>query len=400
MKKILKKVYQSSIRDFSSGGEYTIHESDSNQALVIDESKHLIIKIIEPVILANAAHFRLMNDDIKSVDMRTVIEFGDVDEYDSYLFLLISSLKRRFENRPENLIIAGMSSEMMNYLNMIDLKQSELSEFKSNQGAFFHNISEVGEHTKGFINSFVQLITFAGELFRKLILVLIKPSAVRWADFPYYFMSAGVNAVFIVLLILFLIGVITGYQGALQLKQFGADIYIADLIGVSITRELAPLMTAIIIAGRSGSAFAAEIGTMKISEELDALKSMGYDIMGFIVVPRVLAVTLVMPLITILADAAGIVGGMLTAMATLDISVASYINQLQKALSYSHIFSGLGKSVIFGFLVSATGCFRGLQVSGGAESVGKFTTSAVVTGILMIILSDAIFTFFFQTLGL
>ena len=153
----------------------------------------------------------------------------------------------------------------------------------------------------------------------------------------------------IVLLIVFLIGLITGYQGAIQLKQFVADRFIADLVGISITRELAPLMTAILVAGRSGSSFAAEIGTMKVSEEIDALKTMGIDLYQFLVLPRVLAVTLSIPFVTILADLIGIFGGLIAALTTLNVTFTGYVNELSTALNYYHVFTGLGKSMIFGF---------------------------------------------------
>ena len=222
----------------------------------------------------------------------------------------------------------------------------------------------------------------------------------RWRDFPNHFVNSGVNAVPITLLIVFLIGLISGYQGALQLTQVGADIFIADLIGISITRELAPLMTAILVAGRSGSAFAAEIGTMKVSEEIDALESMGFDPIRFLVMPRVMAVVFAMPILVLMTDLAGIIGGLVAGLTTLDITIAGYLNQLHRAIDFYDIFSGVGKGIVFGFLIATVGCFRGLQVSGGAESVGKFTTASVVTGIFLIIFSDALFTFIFQTLGI
>jgi phospholipid/cholesterol/gamma-HCH transport system permease protein len=222
----------------------------------------------------------------------------------------------------------------------------------------------------------------------------------RWKDFPFQYLNAGVNALPIVVLIVFLIGLITAYQGAGLLQQFGADIYIANLVGLTITRELSPLMTAILVAGRSGSAFAAEIGTMKVSEEVDALNSMGYDPIRFLVMPRVFSVVFAIPFLTLVADLAGIIGGLFAAVTTLDISITGYLNQLQLSLNYYHVFTGVGKSMVFGFLIAAVGCFRGLQVRGGAESVGRYTTASVVTGVFLIILSDAVFTFLFQTLGI
>ncbi len=264
----------------------------------------------------------------------------------------------------------------------------------------YRYIQHIGSNAISVSHKMYEYIEFMGDLFIKMLYIFYKPQTIRWKDFPYHFTRSGVDALFIVLLIVFLIGVITGYQGALQLQRFGADIFIADLIGISITRELAPLMTAILVAGRSGSAFAAEIGTMKVSEEIDALNSLGFDHMTFLVVPRVIAVMFAMPLLTILADAAGIVGGLLAAVTTLDITITGYINQLERALTNAHIFSGILKSIIFGFLVASVGCFSGMQVRGGAESVGKFTTTAVVSGVLLIIIADAVFTFVFQAIGI
>ncbi|MFN3269439.1 MAG: MlaE family ABC transporter permease, partial [Candidatus Kapaibacteriota bacterium] len=222
----------------------------------------------------------------------------------------------------------------------------------------------------------------------------------RWEDFPVLFLKNGVNALPIVSLILLLIGIISGYQGAIQLKQFGADIYIADLIGVSIVRELGPLMTAILVAGRSGSAFAAELGTMKVSEEIDALRSMGFEPFKFLILPRVFAVTLSIPLLTIFGNVAGILGGLISGLSILDITTAGYFTELQIAVDLGDLSSGLLKSIIFGYLVAGIGCFRGLQVKGGAEGVGTATTISVVSGIFAIIIADTIFTFIFDAIGL
>jgi phospholipid/cholesterol/gamma-HCH transport system permease protein len=234
----------------------------------------------------------------------------------------------------------------------------------------------------------------------KILILFVNPWKMRWKDFPFQFFRSGVAALPIILLILFLIGLVTGYQGAVQLHQFGADMYIADMVGISITRELGPLMTAIIIAGRSGSSFAAEIGTMKVSEEIDALNSMGFDFMRFLVMPRVMSVLFAMPLLTLFADLAGVLGGLVSALAVLDITLTAYINGLQGALDYGDVMGGLFKSMVFGFLIATVGCFRGMQVSGGAESVGKFTTASVVSGIFLIIVADAVFTFIFTSLGI
>ncbi len=159
-------------------------------------------------------------------------------------------------------------------------------------------------------------------------------------------------------------------------------------------------MTAILVAGRSGSAFAAEIGTMKVSEEFDALRSMGFDVYYFLVLPRVLAVMIVMPILVLITDISGILGGLVAGISTLDITISGYFNQLHRAIGFSDVFTGIGKSIFFGFLIATVGCFMGTQVKGGAESVGKYTTTSVVISIFLIIIFDAIFTFIFSMLGI
>ena len=289
---------------------------------------------------------------------------------------------------------------MAKFIELFSRKESDIETNKAHPGFWETYFSHIGQLTIVGLQDMKLFIEFLGDIIAKFLALFIHPGKMRWKDFPFHLTKSGVNAVPIVTLIVFLIGMISGYQGAMQLRQVGADIYIADLIGLSITRELAPLMTAILIAGRSGSAFAAELGTMKVSDEIDALNSMGFDHIQFLVLPRIIAVMFAMPFLVLLANFAGIFGGLIAALSTLEITMTGYLNEMQKALSYGDIFSGLIKSVVFGFLVSAIGCFRGLQVRGGAESVGKYTTAAVVTGVLTIIIADAVFTFIFQALGI
>jgi phospholipid/cholesterol/gamma-HCH transport system permease protein len=184
------------------------------------------------------------------------------------------------------------------------------------------------------------------------------------------------------------------------LKQFGANIFVADLVALSITRELGPLMTAIIVAGRSGAAFAAELGTMRVSEEIDALVTLGLDPYRFLVLPRVLALLVVTPLLTFLADLCGILGGLLVALLTLDLTVGSFLRETRSALELWDVGSGLVKSVAFGLVLALIACQRGLAASGGAEGVGRAATSAVVTSLFALVLMDALFTVLFNAFGL
>ncbi len=362
----------------------------------------IIISLKETVTLVNSSDFNInlieshFTDEIRLL----TIDFSGLKSYDSYLVIFLSNLKGICKSKGIPVNMKGVNTRLAKFLDAFSFSQKKILAEQEQSGFWLNYFSNIGELTLEAFHDIKLFIEFLGELIVKLMGLIIHPPKMRWKDFPFHMMNAGVNAVPIVVLIVFLVGIISGYQGAMQLRQFGADIYIADLIGISITRELGPLMTAILVAGRSGSAYAAEIGTMKVSDEIDALNSMGFDHLQFLVLPRIVAVMLAMPILVLLADLAGVVGGLIAAVSTLEITSVGYINQLQTALSYGDIFSGLIKSIIFGFLVATVGCFRGLQVRGGAESVGKYTTAAVVTGVLSIIVADAVFTFIFQALNI
>lgn len=202
----------------------------------------------------------------------------------------------------------------------------------------------------------------------------------------------GMNALPIVSLISFLLGLIMAFQAAHQLRQFGATIFVANLVGISIVRELGPLMTAIIIAGRSGSAIAAELGTMMVGEEIDALKVMGIEPIRYLVIPRVYAITFTQPALTVYANAIGIFGGFLIGVLYLGLSPAAYISQTVSALSLADVTIGLAKSLVFSWVIVLIGCHSGLRISGGAVGVGRATTTSVVSSIFTIIVVDSIFT--------
>jgi phospholipid/cholesterol/gamma-HCH transport system permease protein len=242
-------------------------------------------------------------------------------------------------------------------------------------------------------------LDFIGDLVVAGLQAWRRPRVVNWRDVPRLMEGAGADGLPIVLTINFLVGLVTAFQAAIQLKQFGANIFVADLVGISITRELAPLMTAIIVAGRSGAAFSAELGTMRVSEEIDALRTLGLDPFHFLVFPRVLALALVLPLLTILADLIGVAGGVLVAMLSLDLTANAYLIETQKAVGLWDVLSGCIKTVAFGVNVALIACQRGLSTRGGAEGVGRATTSAVVTSLFAIVVVDAMFTVVFNVFG-
>jgi len=244
-----------------------------------------------------------------------------------------------------------------------------------------------------------RVFDFVGDLALAATQALRSRGAVNWGDLPRLMERAGADGLPIVLMLNFLVGLVTAFQAAVQLHQFGANIFVADLVGLSVTRELAPLMTAIIIAGRSGAAFSAELGTMRVSEEIDALRTLGLDPYHFLVIPRVLTLVLVLPLLTTLADVAGVAGGLLVAMLGLDLTLNAYLLQTQHAVHLWDVFSGIFKTAFFGLSIALIACERGLATRGGAEGVGRATTSAVVTSLFAIVVVDAIFTVLFNAFG-
>jgi phospholipid/cholesterol/gamma-HCH transport system permease protein len=241
---------------------------------------------------------------------------------------------------------------------------------------------------------------FFGEGALVTLLLLFQPRQVRWRAVFHRVQMDGFNALPITGLLIFLMGVVIAYQGSEQLKYFGANIFIVDLVGISMLREIAPLITAILVAGRSGSAYTAEIGTMRVTEELDALRALGVTPMSLLVVPRAMALMIVLPLLTVFADVVGVLGGMLTAWGQLDITSTQFLERFNYAVVLRHFFIGLCKTPVFAIIVALVGCYQGFQVTGGVDSVGRQTTISVVQAIFLVIVSDAIFSILFSWWGI
>ena len=244
-----------------------------------------------------------------------------------------------------------------------------------------------------------QQIAFLGLLLETLARTIRHPSRLRLVPLVHHMEKVGFNALPIVGLISFLIGVVLAFQGATQLQRFGAEIFVVNLIAVSVLREIAILLTAIVVAGRSGSAFTAEIGSMVVNEEVDAMRTLGLDPMEVLVLPRVLALVITLPLLAFFADMMGLFGGMLMCWGALDISPALYLERLQGAISPWSFWVGIIKAPFFAFLIAMVGCLEGLRVTRSAESVGRQTTRSVVTGIFLVIVVDALFSIFFAAVG-
>ena len=244
------------------------------------------------------------------------------------------------------------------------------------------------------------MLGFIGEAILAGLRLATGQARFRRVDLVLFVQESGVQALGIVTLISFLIGLILAFMGAVQLRQFGAQIFVADLVGLGMTREMGCVMTGIIMAGRTGAAFAAQLGTMQVNEEIDALQTMGIPPMEFLVLPRMLALMLMMPLLCVYADLLGIVAGLLIGTGLLDLSVVEYINETRKAVHLVDLGLGLFKSVIFGALVALAGCLRGMQCGRSASAVGAAATSAVVSGIVWIIVADGLCAVITNRLGL
>ena len=258
---------------------------------------------------------------------------------------------------------------------------------------------EVGAATAGVGRNIRALIEFIGELSTALGRSLIHPGRGIWKKCGAVMEMAGVNAVPIIILLGFLIGLILAFQSAGPMAQYGAGIFVMDLVAITLIRELGPLITAIIVAGRSGSAFAAEIGTMKVNDEVNALITMGLNPVSYLAVPKVLAGILVMPLLTILTNLAGLIGAALVVL-SMGYPLITIINRVINAVGLDDLLTGLGKTLVFGLLIAGIGCLKGLQTKAGAQSVGVSTTSAVVSGIILIIVADGVFAVIFYYLGI
>lgn len=261
-------------------------------------------------------------------------------------------------------------------------------------------VGRVGDGMIAVTREAVESIGFLGLATEQLVGLLVRPKRLRVSAVFTHLEQAGLNAIPIVALLSFLIGVVIAFQGAIQLRQFGAEIFVVDLVAVSILRELAVLLTAIIVAGRSGSAFTAQIGSMKINEEIDAMQTLGLNPFRVLVLPRLIAMAIALPLLCFLADVMGLLGGGVMAMIELGISPAQYLERLNDAVKPWAFGVGLIKAPVFAGVIALTGCYMGLKVAGSAESVGKFTTRSVVHAIFMVIVIDAIFSVFFAYIGI
>jgi phospholipid/cholesterol/gamma-HCH transport system permease protein len=328
---------------------------------------------------------------------RLVIEAQGVDYCDGSGAGLLFALRLRGKREGFTVEIRSLKEEFKQLLDMFDTEDFSIDKGRGHRSINF--AEQVGQTTVKLGIDIRQQIIFVGQLCVAMVRVVLHPQQLRWKDAFWAIEQAGANAVGIILLIGFLFGLILAFSSAMSLQQFGVEVYIADLVAMALVRVLGPVITAIILAGRTGSAFAAELGTMKINDEIDALTTMGFEPVSFLVLPRVLATIVITPMLAILMSLSGLVGAGIV-MLTLGFPVVTYTNHVQSAIDSGDVYAGLVKAVVFGGLVGGIGCLRGLQTQIGASAVGISTTRAVVSGIVLIIIAEGIFAVLYHYLGI
>ncbi len=367
----------------SLSGSYSISQEKNDEIVFhlkgkIDaEASSAILKEMYPLIKAKSPSF-------------FIADLEGTTYFDDFGALLLIELQQAISDQKGSFRIINMKPEVQEIMSQVGFDSNErcIALRKKKPPNLFWIL---GDTTFSHITGIKQLISFTGSVAIAFLQVCLHPKSLRWDDTFLRMEKTGTDAVPVVGLISFLLGMIMAFMSSLQLRQFGANLYVASLVALAMVSELGPIMTAIIVAGRSGSAFAAEIGTMKISEEIDALFTMGFNPLLFLTIPRMIASIIVVPLVTLFSDVFAIAGGLVVGVFMLDLTPGSYIDQTIKILTLFDLLWGILKSAVFAALIAGIGCFRGFQARGGAEAVGNAATSAVVSSIFLIILFDSIF---------
>ncbi len=329
-----------------------------------------------------------------SIDREVVWDLSAVSAFDSAGVLLFIEFYEKFK-KTQSVEISGYTPAQKEMYDLI--QEHTVEDIPVRQKNFFEDL---GRNSLDFFTDIKDFVAFLGQLFATFFHGLFNLKNIRIKEMVYHIHHSGFNALMIIGLTSFLVGMVIAYQGAVQLAKFGADIFIVDTVGISIVRELGPMITAIVIAGRSGSAYTAEIGAMKITEEISAMRTMGFDPFNFLVLPRIFALMISLPLLIFFSDIMGIFGGMVASQMQLNISFTQFIDRLNEVLEVKHYILGMIKGPVFAFVIAAIGCFRGFQVSDNTESLGLHTTASVVNSIFLVIAFDALFSVIYTELNL
>ncbi|MEM9056061.1 MAG: MlaE family lipid ABC transporter permease subunit [Pseudomonadota bacterium] len=325
-------------------------------------------------------------------------DLSRVSRLDSAGAWLVHRQLRRLRARGNEPALRGASDDALALLQLVEASGPERGGVvRPPATGLFEGI---GRRFFGALANYVEFLAFIGRLTFISLRILLTPMRMRWRIVVEEVVTAGFYALPIVGLLAFLLGVVIAYQGGILLRQYGGSIFIADLVGLAMLRELAPLITAIIVSGRTGSAYTAQIGTMKVTEEVDALRTMGITPVEMLVLPKLFALVIALPLLVVFADLLGLFGGMVMSRLLLEVSFATFTERLLQALTIESYLIGIGKAPVFAVIIAAVGCFQGLKVGGSAASVGRRTTLCVVQCIFLVIVVDAVFSIVFSRLGL
>jgi len=329
---------------------------------------------------------------------RLTFETGDLKGWDSSLVSTVLRLARAGERAGLALDLAGLPENLRELLTLARAVPPH-ADARAHQPEWSF-LDDVGNEAINFLRSSIDIVRFVGGVAVSMGRMLRGRARYRPSDLFLVIQQVGAQALPIVSLISILVGLILAFVGAVQLEKFGADIYIANLVGLGMVRDMGAMMTAIIMAGRTGASFAAEIGTMTVNEEIDAFRTMGISPIDFLVVPRIIALVLMMPLLTVYADIMGILGGALVGVTLFDIGAYEYFRQTRSAIDLLDVFGGLFKSLVYGAIVAVSGCLRGIECGRSSAAVGTATTSAVVTGIVFIVVACAVLTVIYDVLNI
>lgn len=316
-----------------------------------------------------------------------ICEAGRITGMDTGGAVLLHRVVTQLRRQGRQVSVAGLRTEFAELLGMVSAHWDRIEASPATEPGW---LEQLGRLMVERVQQTVTALGFIGESTVGVWRALKRPSLIRWRALFRSLELDGFNALPITGLLAFLIGVVISYQGAEQLRKFGTNIFVVDLVGISLLREISPLIVAILIAGRSGSAYAAQIGTMKVTEELDAVQTLGLSPTQLLVLPRVLALMIALPLLTVYADGLGVFGGMLIAWNLLNVSFTEFVSRFEEAVAVRHFLIGIGKAPFFAMIIALVGCYQGFQIRGGVDDVGRHTTTSVVQSIFLVILFDAL----------
>jgi len=329
-----------------------------------------------------------------------VLDFSAVEALDTGGAWLLITLITRLEGEGVEVALRGASDAQKALIETVTKSQPAREDIAEPRRGLLAWLEAIGRWTTNSVLVFAEMLGFFGQVIARLANTVRHPGRLRLTSLVHHMQEVGFNAVPIVALMAFLIGVVLAFQGSAQLRQFGAEVFVVELIAISVLRELGILLTAIIVAGRSGSAFTAAIGSMKLREEIDAMRTLGLDPIEVLVLPRVIALLLMLPILGFVANVTGLFGGALMSWFELGVSPGMFVTRLFETTDIWHLAIGMIKAPFFALIIGIIGCFEGMKVEGSAESVGRLTTTSVVLSIFFVIVADAVFSIFFVELGL